>query len=155
MDGDVFDVSASARLYGPGGGYHFFAGRDATRAFVTGCFEEDLNGDLRGVERMFVAVDEEGGDGGGGKGGREVKLRRERETRVARKQVRETVEGWRRLFDGGKGGRYFRVGRVVYPEGWSWGEEKKLCEKAERGRPKRGDGGKGGEGEGVRRAGEV
>ena len=61
-------------MYGPGGSYSFFAGRDATRAFVTGCFDTDLNGDLRGVEQMFMPVDDEmvaatgewmGGVGGG------------------------------------------------------------------------------------------
>ena len=31
---------AGSQYYGPGGGYSFFAGRDASRAFVTGQFEE-------------------------------------------------------------------------------------------------------------------
>ena len=39
--GEVFDVTAGAAHYGPGGGYHFFAGRDATRAFSTGDFTKD------------------------------------------------------------------------------------------------------------------
>lgn len=34
---------------GPGGSYHFFAGRDASRAFVTGKFKDDLNDDVRGL----------------------------------------------------------------------------------------------------------
>lgn len=34
--GHVFDVSSAANMYGTGGGYSFFAGKDATRAFVTG-----------------------------------------------------------------------------------------------------------------------
>ena len=34
--GSVFDVSAGRRHYGTGGDYAFFAGRDASRAFVTG-----------------------------------------------------------------------------------------------------------------------
>jgi len=37
----VFDVTRGARHYGPGGGYAGFAGRDGTRAFVSGVFTED------------------------------------------------------------------------------------------------------------------
>lgn len=38
--GQVFDVTAGAHHYGSGGGYAFFTGRDGTRAFVTGEFNE-------------------------------------------------------------------------------------------------------------------
>ncbi|KAL4224257.1 Neuferricin [Mactra antiquata] len=57
--GDVFDVSAGKRHYGEGGGYHFFTGKDATRAFVSGDFTdkgliEDTDGlthsDILGIE---------------------------------------------------------------------------------------------------------
>lgn len=54
--GDVFDVTAGDRYYGPEGGYSFFAGIDATRAYVTGEFNpkglrEDFDGlDLKGVD---------------------------------------------------------------------------------------------------------
>ncbi|KRZ48994.1 Neuferricin -like protein [Trichinella nativa] len=34
--GRIYDVSRGREHYGPGGAYHIFAGRDATRAFVTG-----------------------------------------------------------------------------------------------------------------------
>ena len=98
-----------------------------------------------------MPVDEEGeGEGGwevgererGRVGGEEVrkeqrrnmKLRRERERREARKRVWEAVEGWRKVFDGGKGGKYFRVGWVV---GAEWGERRELCEKARKARPER------------------
>ena len=37
--GVVYDVARGAEYYGPGGGYSFFAGRDASRAYVTGKFE--------------------------------------------------------------------------------------------------------------------
>ncbi|KAI9179593.1 hypothetical protein H9P43_004921 [Blastocladiella emersonii ATCC 22665] len=47
--GDVFDVTAGREYYGPGGGYSFFSGRDAGRAFVTGCFQTHLTPDLRGL----------------------------------------------------------------------------------------------------------
>lgn len=47
--GKVFDVSTGKKHYGPNGGYSFFAGRDGTRAFITGDFTEkglieDING---------------------------------------------------------------------------------------------------------------
>ena len=35
---------------GPGGTYKSFSGADASRAFVTTCFEEDRTSDLRGAE---------------------------------------------------------------------------------------------------------
>ena len=140
VNGTIYDVSASPHFYGPGGSYSFFAGRDATRSFVTGCFDTDLNGDLRGVEEMFMPVEEEAG-GEPPKGERrERKLKREREKRVASKRVEETVRGWERLFDGGKDGKYFRVGKVDRgpDSGWEgWGDVKELCQKAREGRPRR------------------
>lgn len=57
LNGTIYDVSAGSVTYGPGGSYHFFAGKDAARAFLTGCFQEDLTADLRGVEEMFIPVD--------------------------------------------------------------------------------------------------
>ncbi|KAL8757331.1 MAG: hypothetical protein Q9184_004230 [Pyrenodesmia sp. 2 TL-2023] len=143
LNSSIYDVSSSPHLYGPSGPYSFFSGRDATRAFVTGCFGTDLTGDLRGVEEMFIPIDDP----------EEVistkarKLRREREARVARRKVQEAVRGWERLFHGGKGRRYFWVGWVVSEvgvEGDGWGERRELCEKAREGRPRRGK-----EGEGV------
>ncbi|TSY98081.1 Neuferricin [Bagarius yarrelli] len=38
--GHVFDVEKGRKHYGPDGGYRFFAGRDASRAFVTGDFTD-------------------------------------------------------------------------------------------------------------------
>ena len=103
---------------------------------MTGCFEEDLVGDLRGVEEMYIPVDEEekSNNQASKEKRRERKLRRERETREARRKVFETVEGWRKLFDGGKGGKYFKVGKVI---GQEWGQKRKLCQKAMEQRPKR------------------
>lgn len=51
LNGSVYDVSSNPRSYGPLGGYHFFAGKDAVRAFVTGCFKTDLTHDLRGLDQ--------------------------------------------------------------------------------------------------------
>jgi predicted heme/steroid binding protein len=134
INASIYDVSAGRPFYGPGGSYHFFAGKDATRAFVTGCFSEDLTYDLRGVEEMFMPVDTPGDDVGMTKG--EIKKRRERERREARRQVRGAIEHWEGFF--GRSGKYFFVGRVVGREGWEGRVKKKeLCEKARELRPKR------------------
>ncbi|VDK88639.1 unnamed protein product [Litomosoides sigmodontis] len=48
--GRIYDVQKGAKHYGPGGSYHFFAGRDATRAFVSGDFtEKGLVDDVKGL----------------------------------------------------------------------------------------------------------
>lgn len=45
----MYDVTAGRSYYGPGGGYSFFSGRDASRAYITGCFSTHLTHDLRGL----------------------------------------------------------------------------------------------------------
>ena len=48
--GDVFDVSTGRKYYGQQGGYSVFAGRDGSRAFITGCFDEQgAVPDVRGL----------------------------------------------------------------------------------------------------------
>ncbi|KAM3724156.1 Neuferricin [Dirofilaria immitis] len=48
--GRIYDVQKGAKHYGPHGSYHFFAGRDATRAFVSGDFsEKGLVDDVEGL----------------------------------------------------------------------------------------------------------
>ena len=54
--GDVYDVSAGRLHYGVGGPYHFFAGRDASRAYVTGCFKTHLTHDTRGLSETQLSV---------------------------------------------------------------------------------------------------
>lgn len=110
---------------------------------MTGCFDSDLTGDMRGLEDMFLEEgfeDEEVPEGREER--REWKVRREGKRRRARREVEEVVEGWRRVFDGGKGGKYFRVGRVVGAE--VKGEKPDLCEKAKGQRPKKKKGVEGG-----------
>ncbi|RKP31988.1 cytochrome b5 [Metschnikowia bicuspidata] len=59
INGSVYDVTASPGIYGPQGPYHFFSGRDAARAFVTGCFQkqDEFTYDLRGLNPQEVKVD--------------------------------------------------------------------------------------------------
>uniref|UniRef100_A0ACD5XHU6 Uncharacterized protein n=1 Tax=Avena sativa TaxID=4498 RepID=A0ACD5XHU6_AVESA len=53
--GSVFDVTKGRSHYGPGGGYHHFSGRDASRAFVSGNFTGDgLTDSLQGLSSMEV-----------------------------------------------------------------------------------------------------
>lgn len=106
---------------------------------MTGCFDSDLTGDMRGLEDMFLEEGfEEEEVPEGREERREWKVRREGERRRARREVEEVVEGWRKVFDGGKGGKYFRVGRVVVVgAGEVQGEKPKLCEKARGQRPKK------------------
>src|ERR1700761_992880 len=138
LNGTIYDVSAGRRIYGPGGSYHVFAGKDAARGFVTGCFAEDSTPDLRGAEWAYVPIDVPPFDElGGVKVIAEQKKYRELELRKARKKVKETIDGWAGMFRGDGGKNYFEVGRVVREEGWL---EKlpmrKLCASAEKGRPK-------------------
>lgn len=44
--GNVYDVTKGDKFYAPGGSYSFFAGKDATRAFATGDFFNDLNDNI-------------------------------------------------------------------------------------------------------------
>ena len=56
IDGTIFDVSASPIFYGPGGHYHHFTGKDASRAWVTECWdsEDQLTWRMDGLEEMFM-----------------------------------------------------------------------------------------------------
>lgn len=56
VDGEVFDVSENRRVYGPGGSYHIFAGKDCARAYATGCFRQDCTYDLRGLDEKQLKV---------------------------------------------------------------------------------------------------
>lgn len=51
--GRVYNVEQGRKHYAPGGGYHFFAGKDATRAFVTGDFSDaGLVDDVTGLSHQ-------------------------------------------------------------------------------------------------------
>lgn len=125
-------------IYGPGGSYNFFTGKDATRAFVTGCFKEDLTSDLSGVEEMFIPIDEE--DEVASLTPAQRKVRREQDVRHARAKVNKTVAHWENFFRNHK--KYFQVGRVVREDevdGEGGKRPRELCEAARMSRPKRKD----------------
>ncbi|KAL4893667.1 cytochrome b5-like heme/steroid binding domain-containing protein [Aspergillus ambiguus] len=134
VNGSIFDVSANPLVYGPGGHYSFFTGKDATRAFVTGCFEEDLTPDLRGVEEMFMPIDDSEELQTLSSG--EKKIRREQDRRLAMARVRQQVQHWQNFFRNHK--KYFEVGKVVGME-VEKGEKRELCQAAKQQRPKRKD----------------
>ncbi|PWN23175.1 cytochrome b5 [Microstroma glucosiphilum] len=52
--GNVYDVTKGSSTYKPGGSYSFFAGKDASRAYTTGCFKTHLTHDLRGLSEDQV-----------------------------------------------------------------------------------------------------
>ncbi|KAF2715687.1 hypothetical protein K504DRAFT_457834 [Pleomassaria siparia CBS 279.74] len=165
LNGTIYDVSANRATYAPGGSYSFFSGRDAARAFLTGCFKEDATPDLRGVEEMYMPIDppdesteipEPPADANedpivaAHRAARahdkrrptlskaELKNRHAQELRVARKKVREGLEHWHMLFRGDKGKPYFKVGEVKREKGWLEKLPKReLCEQAKKGRPVR------------------
>lgn len=149
IDGTIFDVSASPKFYGPGGGYHIFAGRDATRAFVTGCFEADATADMRGVEEMFMPKDldhppklpEDATDKEKKEAKRIYREKRQKAGRIGKKKVQDTVKHWKSMFESGMGGKYFEVGKVKREPGWekAFGPIRTLCQRALDQRPANSD----------------
>jgi len=138
LNGTIYDVTAGRRVYGPGGSYHVFAGKDAARGFITGCFEEDSTPDLRGAEWAYVPTDV---PAFGEKVTPAQKSAREQALRQARKQVHATIEGWAMMFRGEGGKSYFEVGKVRREDGWLEKLPKRtLCAQAEKNRPKPEDG---------------
>ncbi|KAF2673669.1 cytochrome b5 [Microthyrium microscopicum] len=135
LNGSIYDVSSNRGTYGPGGSYSFFAGRDAARGFITGCFKDDLTPDMRGVEEMYIPIDQDT-DPVLSKG--QMKIRRDQERRAAKKRVKDGIDGWADLFSGGTGKPYFYVGYIKREEGWLEKLPKReLCESAVKSRPAR------------------
>ncbi|KAL2395251.1 hypothetical protein ABEF93_002740 [Exophiala dermatitidis] len=130
INGTIFDVSAGRHTYGPGGSYEVFAGRDASRAFVTGCFLEDRTGDLRGAEEIYIPIDDPEEEITSGA----RKARAEKERRDAKKRVLQEVRKWEEFYKNHP--KYFEVGKVVNVSEYT-GEPPKLCEAAQKGRPQR------------------
>ncbi|KKY29589.1 putative cytochrome b5-like heme steroid binding domain-containing protein [Diaporthe ampelina] len=134
INGSVYDVTAGSRVYGPGGSYHVFAGVDASRGFVTGCFAEDRTPDMRGVEDMHLPLDDPEVDKHWSKA--ELKILKEQERREAKKKTYDALKHWVDFF--GNSQKYSFVGYVKREEGWLEKEPKKeLCEQARKGRKPR------------------
>jgi predicted heme/steroid binding protein len=56
VKGEIFDVSRGSAYYAKGGAYGFFSGKDASRAYTTGCFQTHLTHDLRGLSPQQLEV---------------------------------------------------------------------------------------------------
>lgn len=134
INGTIYDVSNGRRMYGPGGSYSFFAGRDAARGFVTGCFAEDQTADLRGVEEMFLPVDDPEVDKAWTTA--EMAKLRAGERARAKERAHAALKHWVDFFANSK--KYTMVGYVKREEGWlDKLPRRKLCAQAQRGRSKR------------------
>lgn len=136
MNGTIYDVTNGRNFYGPGGSYHFFSGADASRAFITTCFDSDITPDTRGVELMFTPKDDPEIDSLYTSG--ELKKKKEQEKRHAQKEAYKALKHWADFFENSL--KYNKVGLVKRPKGWTvndMGEIPKLCQKADDGRPKR------------------
>ncbi|EFY90395.1 heme/steroid binding domain protein [Metarhizium acridum CQMa 102] len=96
INGTIYDVSSNRRMYGPGGSYNVFTGRDAARGFVTGCFAEDQTADLRGLEEMFLPVDDPEVDKYFTTA--EMEKMREEELAAAKEKAHAALQHWVKFF---------------------------------------------------------
>ncbi|CAG8981760.1 hypothetical protein HYALB_00013977 [Hymenoscyphus albidus] len=132
INGTIYDVSEGRRFYGPGGSYKFFSGVDASRGFVTGCFDIDRTPDMRGVEMMYTPKDNPEIDSLYTSG--ELKNLKAQEKRKAKVEVEKALKHWVDFFGNSK--KYTKIGTVKREEGWETkGPAPTLCKKAEEGRP--------------------
>lgn len=134
INGTIYDVSSNARTYGPGGSYQYFSGVDAARAYVTGCFAEDRTPDMRGVEEMYLPIDDPVVDRHWTK--EELAELKKEELAKAEKKVYDNLAHWVNFFKNSP--KYDFVGYVKRPEGWPGTEPvRQLCDTAAKGRKKR------------------
>ncbi|KAK4141988.1 cytochrome b5-like heme/steroid binding domain-containing protein [Dichotomopilus funicola] len=134
INGTIYDVSSNARTYGPGGSYQYFSGVDAARAYVTGCFAEDRTPDMRGVEEMYLPIDDPVVDRHWTAA--ELAELKKEERAKAEKKVHDNLSHWVNFFKNSP--KYDFVGYVKRPEGWPESEPvRQLCDQAAKGRKKR------------------
>ncbi|KAL1898666.1 hypothetical protein Cpir12675_001773 [Ceratocystis pirilliformis] len=134
INGTIYDVTPGRRVYGPGGSYKYFAGVDAARAYVTGCFAEDRTADMRGVDEMFIPLDDPEIDSLYSP--EELTALRAKEREDALEQVNKALLHWVNFY--AKSDKYSKVGYVRRAENWLEKEEPRaLCASAQKKRPKR------------------
>ncbi|KAI0451805.1 hypothetical protein F5B21DRAFT_485655 [Xylaria acuta] len=134
INGTIYDVSSNRRTYGPDGSYRYFTGVDAARSYVTGCFAEDRTADMRGVEDMYLPLDDPEVDSHWSP--EELAALKEKELAEARQRVHDGLLHWVRFFENSP--KYNKVGYVKRPKNWLDNEPKRpLCKSAARGRTKR------------------
>ncbi|KAH9907956.1 cytochrome b5 [Xylariomycetidae sp. FL2044] len=135
INGTIYDVSSNRRIYGPSGSYRYFAGADASRSYVTGCFAEDRTADLRGAEDMYLPLDDPAVDEVHWTAAELAELKaREREDALRR--VDEGLAHWVNFFKNNP--KYPRVGYVKRDRDWLEREPRRtLCEAAAKGRKTR------------------
>ncbi|KAI1083774.1 hypothetical protein F5B20DRAFT_349685 [Whalleya microplaca] len=134
INGTIYDVSSNRRIYGPGGSYQFFSGADAARSYVTGCFAEDRTADMRGVEEMYLPLDDPEVDKHFTTA--ELAALREKELAEARRRVHEGLLHWVNFFKNSP--KYPKVGYVKREKDWLDKEpRRKLCDVAAKGRKPR------------------
>ncbi|KAI6784285.1 Membrane steroid-binding protein-like protein [Emericellopsis cladophorae] len=134
INGTIYDVSVSRHIYGPGGSYQYFGGRDAARAYVTGCFAEDAVPDMRGVEEMYLPIDDPEVDAYWTTAQMEEMKKQERA--AAEEKTFNALKHWVDFF--AKSKKYHRVGYLKREEGWlDKMPRRQLCAPAQRGRAKR------------------
>lgn len=123
-------------MYGPGGSYRFFSGTDAARGFVTGCFAEDRTADLRGVEEMYLPLDDPEADAQLGLSQAEMADLKRQELEAAHQRVHDTLSHWVNFF--GNSGKYQKIGYLKREENWLEKEPRRqLCAQAAKSRKKR------------------
>jgi hypothetical protein len=134
INGTIYDVTNGMHMYGKGGSYNAFAGRDASRAFVSGCFKEDLTPDIRGLEEMYLPLDDPAIDSQ--YTSTEMAAMQEQEMKEAKERVYNGLKHWVDFF--AKNRKYNKIGYVVRDADWLEKQPiRSLCEKGAKGRKKR------------------
>lgn len=101
---------------------------------MTGCFADDRTADMRGVEEMFLPIEDVEVNALYSK--EELKELRKQEMKAAREKVHESLKHWVDFF--AKSDKYRRVGTLKREKGWLKNEPRReLCEAAKQGRVKR------------------